>query len=209
MKSFAILPILLMAAPLAVAAHPGAMPVGGVHATGNLPIAQPQHPVTANNPNGNPPVGKPVSPGSDTDRGRSEGKGHNDTMHGKNVVVGTVVSLNGTLLTLRLPNGTTKTFTVNPRAFGQRTPQPGQQIAIRTNDGMRADSFADANQTIRGTIVAANTSMLTLKLPNGRTQTIWVAPSAATRINLTPGMPVTITTHDGGASAASIIVVRP
>jgi len=107
---------------------------------------------------------------------------------------------------LTLPNGTTKTFTVDPHAFGQLKPQPGQKVAVDSQNGTEANSVVAADQTISGTVTAASLTSVTIQLPNGQTRTISVARQAAGRMNLTPGVPVTVTSHDGGASASEISI---
>lgn len=173
----------------------GGGPPGGMPGAARIP--------NTTTPNGMPPIGRPTS-APDTDRGRSEGKGQTDTTsHGK-PVIGKVASFNGSTLTLTLPNGTTKTFTVDPHAFGQLRPTPGQNVAVETNNGTEASSVVAADQTISGTVTATSLTSVTIQLPNGQTRTISVAPQAATRMNLSPGVPVTVVSHDGGASAATI-----
>ena len=190
--------------------RPGGIPVGGppggMPGGARIPNALP--PVThpnSTNPNGTPPIGKPTS-APDTDRGRSEGKGQTDTTSHRKPVVGKVASFNGSTLTLTLPNGTTKTFTVDPHAFGQLKPKQGQNVAVEIKNGSEASSVVAADQTIRGTVTASSLTSVTIKLPNGQTRTISIAPQAATRMNLSPGVPVTIVSHDGGASAAAISI---
>lgn len=187
--------------PGGIGGPPGGMPGGARIPTTLPPVIQPN----SRNPNGTPPVGKSTS-APDTARGRSEGKGQTDTTsHGK-PVVGKVASFNGSTLTLTLPNGTTKTFTVDPHAFGQLKPKQGQNVAVEMKNGSEASSVVAADQTIRGTVTASSLTSVTIKLPNGQTRTISVAPQAATRMKLSPGVPVTIVSHDGGASAAAISI---
>lgn len=63
-------------------------------------------------------LGKPASHG-DTDRGRSEGKGRNDRMHRNHRAQrGSVVSVSGNAVVIRLANGKLETVTVtNPTTF--------------------------------------------------------------------------------------------
>lgn len=183
-------------------AHGG--PQGGAPGAGRLghgPGAAP------GNPNGAEPVGRATG-APDTDRGHSEGKGHTDVLKRAMPTVGRVASLHGSRLTLSLPNGTRKTFSVDARAFGQMRPARGESVAVESDDGMRASSIAPADRTIRGNLTAVSRDTVTLKLPNGRTQTIFVAPEAAARMNLSPGTPLTVISHDGGASATQIRVDR-
>lgn len=198
----------LSAGGTAWAIPPAGVPAGppaGVPSHG-MPVTVP--PVTVPRPATIPqPVGAP-SPGTapDTDRGRSEGRGQTDaTMHGQ-LTVGRVAAFTGTTLTLTLPTGVMKTFTVDAHAFGQMKPQIGENLAVRSADGVRIGSAVAADQTIRGTVSSATRDTVTLMLPNGRTQTIAVASQASTRMNLTPGTKVTIVSHDGGRSAAQVAI---
>ena len=133
----ATLALALSAGTALAAGHPGAPGgAGGAHPMGQ-PAGGPM-----NNPNGMHPIGAPPSPGTDTDRGRSEnahrtavtpspnptgkpathgdtdrgrseGKGHNDRAHTNNRAMhGTLVSLVGNVATVRLANGKTQTFTL-------------------------------------------------------------------------------------------------
>lgn len=184
------------------AAHPGGGP-GGV--PGGLPGHSAGVPGSIGNPNGAPPIGRATN-APDTDRGHSEGKGHTD-LHQK-PTVGRVTSFNGSLLTLTLPNGSTKTFAVDSRAFGQLRPAKGMRVAVTSNDGAHASLVVPADQTIRGTVSAISKDLVTLKLPNGRQETISVAPQAAANMNLTPGASVIMTSHDGGVTALRVSVDR-
>jgi len=130
-----------------------------------------------------------------------------DMMRGR-TTVGRVTAFSGTTLTLMLPTGVTKTFTVDAHAFGQLKPKVGQNLAVRSEDGSRVGSAVVADQTIRGTVASTTRDSVTLTLPNGRTETLMVASQAATRMNLTPGSKVVVTTHDGGMSAAHIDTIH-
>jgi len=186
------------------AGPPAGVPTHGMPST--LPPVTVPRPVTPPQPQSAPqPVGAP-SPGTapDTDRGRSDGRGQTDaTTHGR-MTVGRVAAFSGTTLTLTLPTGVTKTFTVDAHAYGQLKPQVGQNLAVSSSDGTHVGAAVAADQTIRGTVSSVTRDTVTLMLPNGRSQTISVASQAATRMNLTPGTKVTIVSHDGGQSAAHI-----
>ena len=183
--------------------HPGGGPPGGMPGASRNPNPFPPMRQPDANPNGTMPIGKATTP-PDTDRGRSEGKGRTDsTMHGK-PAIGRVASFSGSTLTLTLPNGTVKTFQVDPHAYGQLKPKLGQNLAVETKNGTQASSVVPADQMISGTVISSTLTSVTLKLPNGQTRTIAVAPQAAARMNLSPGVPITVTSHDGGMSAASI-----
>ncbi|HEV2262875.1 MAG TPA: hypothetical protein VGR69_11365 [Candidatus Rubrimentiphilum sp.] len=188
----------------ALAAPPGG--VGGGR-PGTMPAVPPVgrpigRPATAPNPNGTPPVGRATN-APDTDRGRSEGKGRTDTTR----TMGTVASFTGTTLTLKLPTGITKTFTVNAHARGQLKPGAAVVVTTRPNSSSVV-SIVPANQSVTGTVVGTTKTTVTLKLPNGRTQTISVASQAAAHMNLTPGSVVTVMSNNGGMTATKIIV-RP
>jgi hypothetical protein len=208
---------LLFSASLSVAdAHPpGGLPVGppaGIPGGPRIPVAPPIQPGlpsqsnqgTAHNPNGRPPSGAATS-APDTDRGNSEGKGRTDTA-GSHAFVGSVTAFNGTTLTLKLPNGTTKTFTVDAHAHGQLRAHNGQNVAIHVDAQGRVTQIAPADQTISGKVSGVTKNTVTLTLPNGRTQTIGIASQAAAHISLMPGAQATIVSHDGGRTASSITV---
>ncbi|GAC1389043.1 MAG: hypothetical protein NVSMB31_04360 [Vulcanimicrobiaceae bacterium] len=191
---------------LAAGRGAGGGPPAGV---GGGMMGQPHGPASmpgSNNPNGMPPIGRPASPGPDTDRGHSEGQGKNDQSVAANVrpTVGKVASFSGTTLTLKLPNGTTKTFTVNEHAFGQLKPAAGQDLAVRSKNGTDVDSVVPANTTITGSVKSVTRSAVTLLLPNGRTVTVNVAPQAVAHLKLTPGSQATLVSQDGGFSVSGI-----
>lgn len=186
-----------------VGVPPAGVP-GGVH----VPSAPNPGGITnPGNPNGTAPIGAPGTRG-DTDRGHSEGKGNNDLVRGQRLI-GKVASLQGSTLTLMLPNGTTKSFLVDPHAFGQMRPLRGKSVAIESSDGTRANTVVDADQTIDGSVTGMTKDSVTLRLPNGKTQTLSVAGAALAHMNLKPGTHVRVTSHDGGASASRIDRDRP
>jgi len=193
--------------PASVGAHPGGGPPGGT--PGGPPVGTPGGPppgVPISNSNGALPIGKATS-APDTDRGHSEGKGRTDVAPGK-PTIGRVATFSGTTLTLTLPTGVSKTFTVDAHAFGQLNVHKGAELAVTSSDGVYATSVTPAEQTIRGTVesVSANTSQVTLSLPNGKTLTIMVAPEAAAHMALSKGIPLTLASHDGGFSADPVVV---
>lgn len=183
-----------------------AAPPGGGGRPGGMPSQS--HPAAPSMPAGRPatapsPLGGATS-APDTDRGRSEGKGRTDTATAGTRTTGAVVSFSGTTLTLKLPNGTTKTFTVSANAGGQL--RPGTPVVVTTNPSGGVLAIVPANQSITGTVVGVTKTAVTLMLPNGRTQTVNVASQAAAHMNLAPGSAVTLTSNNGGMTATKIFV---
>ena len=180
---------------------PSAGPPGGM--PGNMP-GFPHMP--SGLPNTVPsPLGRPSSAPPDTDRGRSENKGKTDQTP-SNRTAGTVASFSGTTLTLTLPTGVTKTFTVDAHAFGQLKPQAGQRVVVQSDGTGKVMAVMPADETVSGTVLGSTRQTVTLRLPNGQTRTITVASAAASRLNLQPGMQVTLVSHDAGQTAASVVV---
>lgn len=116
--------------------------------------------------------------------------------------VGTVTAFSGTTLTVTLPNRAVKTFTVDAHAAAAMNLRRGAQVAVGLDAKGDVVSFAPANQTLHATVASVAKSNVTLRLPNGRSLTIALAPQAAARMNLTPGANVEVTTHDGFRTAA-------
>ena len=129
---------LAMGASVWAGPHGGGRPAGvpgGMHmpAMPN-PASVPGH---QGNPNGVAPIGKPATHG-DTDRGRSEGKGHNDRKHGKHAmqtIRGRVVGMTKNTVTLQLPNGKTETILVSSSAVANMHLKPGTNIRVISPDG--------------------------------------------------------------------------
>jgi len=169
---------------------------GGVHGP----------PPSHGNPNGAPPIGMPATQG-DTDRGLSEGKGHND-IHGAHVI-GRVTGLNGNVVTVST-NGNIRTFTLTPAQIAEiRT---GEHLVIFTNGGTAVSRVEPADVSLRGVVTgfalspASHKTMVTVRLPNGKLRTITVANEAAENMQLRKGEPVVVTTNTAFFTPASIQV---
>ena len=166
---------------------PGGMPQG-IHPNG---------PPSSINPNSGVPATTPA-----TGRGQSgTAPGRTASSTHSKPVVGKVASFSGTTLTLTLPTGVTKTFTVDAHAFGQLKPEPGTPVAVASEDGTNADSIVPANQAIQGTVSAVTRNSVTMTLPNGNTVTVVVPAQAAAHVPLKPGSQAILISHDGGFSA--------
>ena len=88
------------------------------------------------NPNGMPPVGHPLSH-PDLDRGRSEGKGHNDVRHANNAartVRGTISSLGARTITVLTPSGL-QTFRISEGTYDKLTARPRSNVVLITKNG--------------------------------------------------------------------------
>jgi molybdopterin-binding protein len=159
-------------------------------------------------PNGVPPVGAPAVHG-DTDRGHSEGKGRNDL--GKTHVIGTVSAINGNMVTVRSGKNTVQTFTLTPAQAAEV--RSGEHIVFFTN-GATVTRIAPANMTLHATVLnvvpssLSHKTMVTVRLPNGRTQTMIVANEAAENMKLRKGEPVVLTTTNAFLTQPTITVVQ-
>jgi hypothetical protein len=115
----------------ALASPPGGAPNGqGPHGQMNRPV------ILSPNPNGIAPIGKP-SHRPDTDRGMSEGKGHNDRARIKGRVISfpaTFSGLSAHRVTLMTPNGQ-RTFAISENVFDKLSRHPGAQFTFMTKDG--------------------------------------------------------------------------
>ena len=158
-------------------------------------------------PNGPPPVGAPAVHG-DTDRGHSEGKGRNDL--GKTHVIGTVSAINGNMVTIRSGKNTVQTFTLTPAQAAEV--RSGEHIVLFTN-GTVVNRLEPANMTLHGVVTGvvpnsvSRKTMVTVRLPNGRTQTMIVANEAAENMKLRKGEPVVLTTTNAFLTQPTITVV--
>jgi molybdopterin-binding protein len=161
------------------------------------------------NPNGTHPVGAPVIKG-DTDRGRSEGKGRND-LHGAHVL-GRVASVSGNMVTVRMSNGTTQTFTLTPAQVAEI--RSGEHVVFFTNGATNVTRIAPADVSFRGVVTsvvpnsASHKSTVTVRLPNGKLRTITVANEAAENMRLREGKPVIVTTTTGFLTQPTVTVVK-
>ena len=174
------LTLLAGSASAALARPGGGPPGGGPGAAG------------AHNPNGTPPIGKPATLGPDTDRGHSEGKGRTDTA-GKHFL-GRVTTIRGEAVTILMPTGTVRTFTVGTALLP--TVRVGERVVLFTRSGgVLVTRAAPAVQTVRGTLVGVGKTTVTVLLPNGRMHTITVAPEAAENMLRDKGRPVIVSTR--------------
>lgn len=149
--------------------------------------------------NGPPPVGKPATHG-DTDRGNSEGQGHNDKH--PNRLVARVASLSGSTLVVRMPDGRLRTFTASPSVLGQVRPALGANVVLFTNGGVVVQRVLPADVTFTGVVSKMSKDQVTFRLPNGQLRTITVARAAVA--HMMPGRRLTVVSHDGGVTATTI-----
>lgn len=120
-------------------------------------------------------------------------------------IIGTVSAINGDMVTLLVPSGTVQTFAFTPAQIVQiRT---GQRIAV-FRSGRTVARVAPAVQTVRGTIESVGKTTVTLRLPNGRTQTVKVAPTAAHNMMLREGRPVIVKTTTAFTTPVTIQPIR-
>jgi molybdopterin-binding protein len=187
---------LLLAPASALAAPPAG--IGG----GHIPVVPAGPPVNV------PPVQLPNTPGTSnlpthtsTTGASAAAQSSTQASAAVSTTVGKVAAFNGTTLTLTLPNGTTKSFTVDAHAYGRLRPQNGEAVAVQTDARGNVVGIAAAKQRSSATVTGVSKNDVTLKLPNGRTLTVAVAPQAAAHMNLTPGAQVSVSTHDGFQSA--------
>ncbi|MFN2529068.1 MAG: hypothetical protein ABR584_10180 [Candidatus Baltobacteraceae bacterium] len=181
--------------------RPGGMPQG---VPGGMPqgINRPSGTPGSMNPNSAVPTTAP--PTGRGQSGTAPGRTANTTS--ARPTVGKVASFSGTTLTLTLPTGQIKTFTVDAHAFGQL--KPGTPVAVTSQDGTTADTIAPANQMVTGTVSSVTRNSVTMTLPNGKTVTVMVPSQAAGHIPLTPGSQAQIISNDGGFSASQVRAVN-
>lgn len=116
--------------------------------------------------------------------------------------VGLVKSLSGKTLELRLADGTCRKFTVEPNVLGSLNPRRGTLVALDANNNglVTGLQLAEVDRTIHGTVTNVVDDQVTLRLPDNQTETTKVAPETAARLNLAPGVPLSVTSYRGTAS---------
>jgi|GEM_PF-4714405 len=173
---------------------------------GSVALAVPGHGVGPNpghNPNGPPPIGKPVTH-ADTDRGHSAGKGNTERT-GTTRVIGVVRAISGDLVSVRNANGAVQILKLTPtQAAELRT---SEHVVIFNGAGVTEVEPADI--ILHGVVtgVDKDRATVTIRLPNSKLRTITVAREAAENMLHREGRPVIISTHTAFTTPATVHVI--
>lgn len=106
-------------------------------------------------------------------------------------IIGAVSAITGNVVNLIVPSGAVETFTLTPAQVVQVRTR--ERIVVFTRSHV-VTRVVPAVQTVRGVITRVGKTTVTLRLPNGRLQTIRVAPEAAENMRLRRGRPVVVST---------------
>lgn len=200
-KRLAILAVAGVAASTMFALGPATVALAGPgHSIGH-------NPGVGHNPNGPPPIGKPVTNG-DTDRGHSGGKGNNERA-GTTHVIGVVKTISGNVISVRNANGTMQTLKLT-RA--QAAELRANEHVMIFNGGVLGSKVEPADVILRGVVthVDRDKTTVTIRLPNGKLRTITVAPEAAENMMHREGRPVIVSTHTAFTTPATIqMIAKP
>jgi hypothetical protein len=126
-------------------------------------------------------------------------------------IVGVVKSYNNNTLELRDVTGASQPYTVDPSAVGSLNLRPGTMVAVDANPEGQVQSveMAEVDQSYSGVVTGVNEDTVTLQLPDGQTTTTIVAPETQSRLGLTRGTPLKVTTFRGTSATKVCIGQKP
>ena len=123
---------------------------------------------------------------------------------------GVIRNIVGDVVTLELPNGTTRSVTVSKEQRTQLNLQPGMIVTARSmSSGSNGNVFIEmANDTMastgmmNGTVRSIVGDVVTITMPDGSTRDVVLSRADIDRLNLVPGMNVSVMMNDGNATVS-------
>lgn len=114
-------------------------------------------------------------------------------------VVGLFRSLDGNVLQLRLPDGTSQTYTVDPAQTSSLALQRGELVTVVTDANNQVTQIQPAavEEVLTGEVQSITGDQVVLELPNGEVQTTTVPVDTITRMGLAAGKPLVVTKYLG------------
>lgn len=113
-------------------------------------------------------------------------------------LVGIVKSVNGSQLEIKLPDGVPKLFTA-PSNFAASTLDPGSfvEVSLDEQQNIKEIKIPSVSKVLSGVISKVDTEagQVTLELANGTQEVADVNPQTIDRMNLAPGVPLTVTSY--------------
>ncbi|MBW4621350.1 MAG: hypothetical protein KME17_18570 [Cyanosarcina radialis HA8281-LM2] len=126
-------------------------------------------------------------------------------------IVGVVKSYNNNTLELRDVSGASQPYTVDPSAVGSLNLRPGTMVAVDANQEGQVQSveMAEVDRTYTGVVREINQENVTLELPDGQTTTTVISPETRSRMGITTGTPLNLTTFRDTTATKVCIGQRP
>ncbi len=135
-------------------------------------------------------------------------------VYNSEIVRGVITRINGESVTLELPSGNTYQITVDSDNITKMNLRPGMEIVANLNRGNIArgvrvvgDNMITAAQPLRGTIRTIEDNLVTIEMPDGSTRRITIRPEDITRLDLEPGMQISLMLNDE-SMASDVRVVQ-
>jgi hypothetical protein len=97
-------------------------------------------------------------------------------------ITGIIEAVNGTSFTVRLADGTTKTYPVNRQIFSPLKLIQGIAIIFDPDSSSEVSSKDQPNQAFNGRIINIKDTQLTVMLTSGQVRTIPIQPQFATQL---------------------------
>lgn len=135
-------------------------------------------------------------------------------VYNSEIVRGVITRINGESVTLELPSGNTYQITVDSDNITRMNLRPGMEIVANLNRGNIArgvrvvgDNMITAAQPLRGTIRTIDGNLVTIEMPDSSTRRITIRPEDITRLDLQPGMQISLMLNDE-SMASDVRVVQ-
>lgn len=123
------------------------------------------------------------------------------TLEAKQQVIGQIVSLSPSAVTVRLPDGTAKTFQIAPGTANTLRAYVGKTVHLRTVDGTHISSVVGQNEAVRGTVAAINGNLVTFVTPTGEIHSLALNGNGVAQLHLQVGSSLLSSSSDFGKSA--------
>ncbi|MGB3206556.1 MAG: hypothetical protein WBB28_16335 [Crinalium sp.] len=114
-------------------------------------------------------------------------------------VPGIISSSNGTTVQIKLADGTSQNYQLNPNLVNSSNIRRGAFVALLVDENKVVQEVqpAEVEKTLEGVVREVVGSQVTLELPNGQLETTAVAPAVSARMGLAPGVPLIVTSYRG------------
>lgn len=117
-------------------------------------------------------------------------------------IPGIINSSNGSNVEIKLADGTSQKYQLNPNLVNSPNIRKGAFVALSVdgNQVVQEVQPAEVEKTLEGTVREIVGSQVTIELPNGQLETTTVAPAVSARMGLAPGVPLMVTYYRGISS---------
>ena len=114
-------------------------------------------------------------------------------------VSGIINSYNSSTLEVKLADGTSQRYQLNPNLINSENIRKGAFVALLVDGNQIVQKVqpAEVEKTIEGIVREIVGYQVTLELPNGQIETTAVAPAVSARMGLAKGVPLMVTSYKG------------